>query len=208
MTVQAIGISISEEAPRKLVHQRGKASHCAFLGKSRKQEEGFYVESSQISCPLARYQLGLDPPEEKTRTMLINALLRWEDMKDGETAKRFLEGLSVLPFREKKHITYLPLSREEEALQDPEPDVVILIGTAREIFELALKNTYQTGAGIEARMAAVGAICGECTAFPLVKNRANISVGCEGSRREVDLKEEELFMAMPFWKYRELEKKP
>jgi len=87
------------------------------------------------------------------------------------------------------------------------PDVVVLIGTAEEVFEMVLKNTQITGERITSSMSGVGAMCGECTVLPLVTGKPNVSVGCGGSRRGVALGEGELFLAMPFDTFEKLETK-
>lgn len=50
---------------------------------------------------------------------------------------------------------------------------------------------------INASLSGIGVACGECTAYPLVTGKVNVSVGCNGSRPGVGLKQGELFLAFP-----------
>jgi len=68
---------------------------------------------------------------------------------------------------------------------------------ADEIKNLVQESCARTGERIEASLSGIGAACGECTAYPLVVGRANISVGCNGSRPGVGLKNKELLFALP-----------
>ena len=163
------------------------------MGRAR-QGERFFVHANQaVSCPLARHYLGLEAPEGEAREALIQRLVEgWDEVEHLRTAERFLEGFPTLPFAEECFISYFPISEAS-----PEPDIVVVVGSVEEIYLLVKKNTYQTGERILSTGSGIGAICGECTSYPLKTGKANISVGCDGSRREVGLENGELFFAVP-----------
>jgi len=205
MSPEFIGITLSETAPTGLYRQSSRGRHCEFAGKARKGK-AFLVVSTSISCPLARYYLGLDPPEGETMEQLIRALMAWKDAKDRETAGRFLESLPVLAYPGKRYILYVPIApgSEENGTLDVRPDVVVMIGTTEEVLEIVRRNTFLTGERVASTISGIGALCGECTAYPLATGKMNVSVGCEGSRCCMGLKNGEMLLAMPFETYRRL----
>jgi len=70
-----------------------------------------------------------------------------------------------------------------------------------EAMEQLLAITTATGMSCEGQVGGLGAMCGECTATPLLTNKATLSPGCPGSRREAFLAEDELFLSMPYQLY-------
>jgi uncharacterized protein (DUF169 family) len=75
--------------------------------------------------------------------------------------------------------------------------VIIKVGTADEIMSIIQRFSALTGMRVSASLSGIGAACGECTAYPLVTGRENVSLGCYGSRPGVGLKEGELLLAFP-----------
>lgn len=57
------------------------------------------------------------------------------------------------------------------------------------------KFSSLTGYRINASLSGIGAACGECTVYPLITGKENVSLGCYGSRPGVNLKEDELLLA-------------
>jgi len=71
-----IGIRIVDEIPHGVGRTRAPRTHCEFVGLARKGRK-FYADACDISCPLARYYLGLDPPNEETMEKLKHTLVGW-----------------------------------------------------------------------------------------------------------------------------------
>ena len=93
-----------------------------------------------------------------------------------------------------------PLARYNPGLG--EPDDIFMHELARTLVDwddaLKIGNfTSLTGESIEGPISGVGAMCGECTAYPIHTGKPNVSLGCTGSRPAVKLKHDELFFALP-----------
>ena len=194
-----IGIALLDHTPQGIERIASPGRHCTFIGRARKGEI-LWACGEDFTCPLARYNLGIDPPDESTTetltVTLAETLVSWGDVRDLETAHRFIAGLSPLPVSERTFI-YAPLDKMPVS-----PDLVLLILNPREAFKHVLALTRMTGEISGGHVSGVGALCGECTALPLHTRRAAISVGCEGSRREASLAPKELFLAIPYSLYR------
>ena len=67
---------------------------------------------------------------------------------------------------------------------------------------MKLINTRLTGQRTQGIASGVGGMCGECTAIPLMTGRANISLGCGGSRPNARLNPDQLLLALPISTYR------
>ena len=88
-------------------------------------------------------------------------------------------------------------SGSEHRGRTPEPDVVIEVASPDRVFHRLLKNTRTSGKRASANMSGVGAVCGECTALPMISGKTNISVGCGGSRRRAFPGECDMLLALP-----------
>lgn len=183
-----VGISFREEKPSGILRLSSNDKHCHFIGKA-KRGEAFYISAENISCPLARFYLGIGLKDLKE---LSRTLVSWNDAIDEKV------GLSYLSFairfkKSKGYIIYFAYP-----YQELKPDVIIKIDSPDQIMFTIQKFSSLTGVRINASLSGIGAACGECTVYPLVTRKANVSVGCYGSRPGVGLEKEELFLAAPF----------
>jgi len=192
---EKIGIALLDQIPQGIERVASSGRHCTFIGRARKGEI-LWACGEDFTCPLARFNLGIDPPDESTMEKLVATLIGWGDVRDLETAHRFIAGLSPLPVSRRTFI-YAPLDR-----MPVPPDLVLLILNPEEVFRHVLSITASTGERSDGLVGGIGALCGECTALPLQTKKAAISVGCDGSRREAFLSPKEMFLAIPYSLYR------
>ena len=190
-----LGLAILDHLPLGVRHSEACGRHCAFVGQAR-QGESVWAAGAQITCPLARFNLGLDPSNQEVITALARVIVDWNAAKDLETAHRFIHSLTPLPFGERVFV-YGPLF----ALPFP-PDLVLLVLRPKEAMERVLAMTTTMGMLSGGEVGGLGAMCGECTAIPLLTNKATLSPGSPASRREAFLAEDELLLSMPYQLYR------
>ena len=186
-----IGIKIRDTKPNNMDRVKGRCEHCSFVGLARSGQR-FYAQNEDISCSLARYNLGLDDPTEATMRTLARTLVGWADAETEEIGLKYLRGRLKLPYGE-KYILYFPMPD-----RDYEPDVVVLIGPPSKLMAKVRETTYRTGVPADGFSSGVGAMCGECTAYPILTGKTNISLGCTGSRPRTKLKPDEMFLAIPY----------
>jgi len=143
------------------------------VGKARKGQS-LYAENGDITCPLARYNLGLE--RFKNLQELAKILVEWGDAIDEEKALKYLKSLSPLPYSQ-KFIVYFPYPHPTLI-----PQILVMIGNPEQIMPLTREYTAIS----------------ECTSIPLSNGKPNLSVGCGGSRPGVKLLPEEMFLAFSY----------
>lgn len=189
--VNKIGIKVVKNRPTILKRTKEAMEHCALVGVARNGNR-FYAQNEDISCPLARYNLGLEEPNDENLRALAKTLVGWDDAKTEEIGLKYLKSRKIFPY-ERKYILYFPMPDD-----DYEPDVVIEILKPDEIMEKVREMTYLTGESVNCSSSGVGAMCGECTAFPILTGKPNVSLGCTGSRPRAKLRPDEMFLALSY----------
>jgi len=182
-----VGISFLQNPPTSLHQLPTKDKHCHFIGRAR-ESEPFYVPAGYISCPLARFHLGIDKPDLKN---LAETLVGWTDAVDQDTGLRFLKSAYRVnkPY---KYISYFCYPKK-----GLNPDVMIRICNPEETQQIVQRYSSLTGERVNSPISGIGAACGECTAYVLMTGLPTVSVGCNGSRPGINLRDEELLVAAP-----------
>ena len=188
--INTIGIAVLDHLPLGIEHVAAPGRHCTFVGQAR-QGQAVWASDEDITCPLARFTLGLDPPDAETVGRVSATLVEWSAAKDAETAGRFLSSLLRLPFGSRVFVYGPP-----EAIPFP-ADLVLRVVRPEEAMRRLHDLAAATGELAEGRTGGIGALCGDCTALVLVLGRAALSAGCPGSRREAFLDQDELFLSFP-----------
>jgi len=173
-----LGIQFLEEAEQTV---RGEEKFCAWAQMAR-EGTTLYLREENISCPLARYNLGYD----EYTSELARTLVRWGDVANEKAAERFLK---------ESHRLNAPgvilLSTELKT-----PHIIVHFGTPGEIKDEIGKFSYTKGEWIRGYVSGIGAMCGELTAVPWATRAPNVSAGCGGSRKRV-FKKYEAAIAFP-----------
>jgi len=201
--VDEVGLVISATKPVGLLRVTSPERHCSFVGFAR-EGRTFYAQNEDISCPLARFNLGLGEVTPERLGELAKTLVGWSDAQNEEVALRYLKSATTLDVSE-KYICYFPVENSKHALEQSEAmvlDVVVKVGSPEEFMPLIRTITRLTGRRIQGVASGVGAMCGECTAIPMVTGRPNISLGCGGSRPHARLAPDQMLLAMPIDVYR------
>jgi uncharacterized protein (DUF169 family) len=201
--VDEVGLVISATKPVGLSRVTSPEHHCSFVGFAR-GGRAFYAQNEDISCPLARFNLGLDQVTPERLGELARTLVGWSDAQNEEIALRYLKSAVTIDASE-KYICYFPMENSKHALERSEgmvPDVVVKMGSPAEFMPLIRTITRLTGRRTQGVASGVGAMCGECTAIPMVTGEPNISLGCGGSRPHARLAPDQLLLALPMEHYR------
>ncbi len=185
----AIGIAILDRVPCGIARVAAPASHCAFAGLARDGAQ-VWAASEDIACPIARHILGCELSGEGLERAAA-AFVASTLAPDREAALRFAHGFRTLDPRRRVFVYFpwddAPLPADVGVWFLP-PDVAMM--------RLRALITA-TGERAEVRTGGSAAMCGDCTASPLVTGRAALSAGCPGSRRELRLDREHVLLAVP-----------
>ena len=160
-----------------------KIRHCEMV---RKASNGFkfYSTINEQLCLGGAGAIGLrDMPEKLANGEKYFSLGRFKDL---ETAKKLTSKLSIV---EDIHwgILYAPL---DEA--DFEADIVEIISEPVTGMKLAQSIVYETGDKIIPSFAGIQSLCGDAFANPYISDGINFTLGCDGSRKAADIKDNEM----------------
>ena len=185
-----IGIKITTEKPEGIGRIDGRRSHCGMVAIARRGKI-FYAEPEDYSCSLARFNLGMQQINERFLKSLKEQVVRWKHAETVDLAAKYLECARCLPVK-KKYIIYFPWNN----VNDINADVVICIGTPKEIMGVVHGIVQKTGERLDVNVSGVSATCSESTAIPLITKKPNVSLGCCGTRAFGGLGDDEILIGL------------
>ena len=164
-----------------------KLRHCAMVQKAA-QGATFYATVEEESCKGGAGAIGLMKMPEKVNTgEMYHSLGRFSTLG---ASKRTVNAIpKIEPIM--NAIAYAPL---ETAPYDP--DVVVIICNPQQAMQLAQAIVYTLGGRIEADFAGVQSICADAVAGPYTTKKPNITLGCSGSRKNADIKPDEVIFGL------------
>ena len=160
-----------------------KVRHCEMVRKASLGER-FYSTIEEQTCLGGAGAIGLrDMPPKLASGEKYFELGRFKDL---ETAKAATEKLSVIKERY-WGIVYSPL---DEATFTP--DVVLIITEPVGGMKLAQSIVYSSGDKVNPNFAGIQSLCGDALANPFITDGVNFTLGCDGSRKAADIKDNEM----------------
>ncbi|MBP2031259.1 uncharacterized protein (DUF169 family) [Methanohalophilus levihalophilus] len=141
--------------------------YCEMVRKSAALGTTFTATVDEMSCASAEVSLGFTEPSY------------------GEVYPR------VKP-ADTKQITVSPLDKTEF-----EPDAVVVVGSSAKLMRIAATLAKVEGGMIASKFKGEFAVCGECTAIPVMENKTNLSMLCSGARMFSDYRSDELAFGFP-----------
>ena len=160
-----------------------KIRHCEMVKKASLGDK-FYSTLEEQMCLGGAGAIGLrDMPPKLASGEKYLSLGRFKDLK---TAKNLTSKLSMVEERN-WGIIYAPL---DEA--DFEADVIEIITEPVGGMKLAQSIVYATGEKIEPSFAGIQSLCGDAFANPYINKGINFTLGCDGSRKAADIKNNEM----------------
>ena len=176
-------INSEEEVPEGIPLIDEKTRHCEMIKKASFGAK-FYSTWEEQTCKGGAGALGLgDMPPKLASGEKYFELGRFKDL---EVAKKTVEKLSIIP---EKHwaIVYAPL--EESNF---EADVVVLIAQPVAAMKIAQSLVFTLGDKVRPNFAGIQSLCRDAVSYPYIEKDANITVGCDGSRKATKVLDEEL----------------
>ena len=164
-----------------------KFKHCEMVRKASLGDK-FYSTIEEQKCLGGAGAIGLrDMPDRLASGEKYFSLGRFQDL---ETAKNLTSKLSII-----KDISwgiiYAPL---DEA--DFEADIIQIITEPVGGMKLAQSIVYKTGEKIEPSFAGIQSLCGDAFANPYLSDGINFTLGCDGSRKSADIKDNEMIVGI------------
>ncbi len=160
-----------------------KVRHCEMVRKASLGER-FYSTIEEQTCLGGAGAIGLrDMPPKLASGEKYFELGRFKDL---ETAKAATEKLSVIKERY-WGIVYSPL---DESIFTP--DVVLIITEPVGGMKLAQSIVYSSGDKVNPNFAGIQSLCGDALVNPFITGGVNFTLGCDGSRKAADIKDNEM----------------
>ena len=172
-----------------------KIRHCEMVRKASLGAK-FYSTLEEQMCLGGAGAIGLrDMPPKLANGEKYFSLGRFQDL---ETAKKLTGKLSIVEERS-WGIIYAPL---DEA--DFEADVIQVITEPVGGMILAQSIVYKTGEKINPSFAGIQSLCGDAFANPYISDGVNFTLGCDGSRKAADIKDNEMTVGISAAKIEEV----
>ena len=159
----------------------GQGTFCYWVDRARKGHD-VYIAEANIDCRLARFKLGY----EQDIPFIADVLVQWNDATTLENGTKYLEHTITL--------SGSPIIHLAQSLEDP--DVIMYIGTPEAVMNLVRAYSRKTGKRVKGYLSALGAVCGELCAVPMVTQEPSLSICCGGSRKRL-FKNNEIAVAFP-----------
>jgi len=176
-----------EDIPENVSKINNKLRHCEMVKKASLGDI-FYATSEEQLCKGGSAALGLEEIPKKIQSgEFYFELGRFKSIG---SAKRTLDKIPKIDLNS-YGIIYSPLE-----LADWEVDVIVLIANPKQAMEVSQSLVYTLGGRVEADFSGIQSVCADAVAGPFNNQRANISLGCSGSRKFAKIKDEELIIGL------------
>ena len=172
-----------------------KIRHCEMVRKASLGSK-FYSTIEEQLCLGGAGAIGLrEMPEKLANGEKYYSLGRFKDL---ETAKKLTSKLSII---KDIHwgIVYAPL---DEA--NFEADVIEIITEPVGGMKLAQSIVYTAGEKINPSFAGIQSLCGDAFSNPYIEKGINFTLGCDGSRKAADIKDNEMAVGISKYKIEEV----
>lgn len=177
----------SEDIPKNIDKIQEKIRHCEMVQKASKGEI-FYSTSEEQLCKGGSSAIGLEKiPEKIASGEFYYGLGRFKSLG---SAKRTLDSIPKIDL-DSYAIIYSPLEKADFL-----PDVVVIIANPVQAMKISQAIVYTLGGRLEADFSGIQSVCADAVAGPFINKRPNITLGCSGSRKSADIKDDELIIGL------------
>jgi len=75
--------------------------------------------------------------------------------------------------------------------------VILIITNPKQVMELSQALLHKNGGRVNASFAGKQSVCADGVAYPYISGEAGVTVGCSGSRKYTEIKEDEMIISIP-----------
>jgi uncharacterized protein (DUF169 family) len=176
-----------EDLPEGIPKIEENIRHCEMVQKAS-QGNAFYATAEEQMCKGGAAAVGLQEAPEKVKTGEF--YLSTGRFSSIGAAKRTMDAIPKIdPIM--YALVYAPL---ETANFDP--DVIVIIASPAQAMKLAQALVYTLGGRVEADFSGIQSICADAVAGPFLRKTANFTLGCTGSRKFADIKDDEVIVGL------------
>ena len=171
--------------------------HCEMIQMARLERKKLYATADKHLCKGGAYAIGVfkNPPEPLATGKLY---VKLGNYKDEEGAKKTVDAIPKV--EEEVYATvYAPLDETDFI-----PDSVVFIGEPLYALRLVQAILYHKGGRFQADFAGIQSLCADAVAAVYTRKAPNLTLGCNGSRKYAGIKPEEVVVAFPVEKLKDI----
>lgn len=180
----------NEELPSGIPRIGENIRHCQMVDSVRRKGFQFYSVLEDHMCKGGAAVMGLSEMGEKLKTGEVYYHLNHFESMDA--AKSTMEKVPRVPANSVKAVVYSPIEKITF-----KPDVILIITTPKQVMELSQALLHKNGGRVNASFAGKQSICADGVAYPYLSGEAGVTIGCSGSRKYTEIKDDEMIMSIP-----------
>lgn len=180
----------NESLPSDIARIGENTRHCQMVDNVRRKGSQFYSLLDDHMCKGGAAVMGLTEMGEKLKTGEVYYHLNHFGSLDA--AKSTMEKVPRVAGNSVKAVVYSPLEKTTF-----KPDVVLIITTPKQVMELSQALLHKNGGRVNASFAGKQSVCADGVAYPYLSGEAGVTIGCSGSRKYTEIKEDEMIMSIP-----------
>ncbi len=180
----------NEELPVGIPRIGENTRHCQMVDSVRRKGSQFYAVLEDHMCKGGAAVMGLSEMGEKLKTGEVYYHLN--HFRSMDAAKSTMEKVPRVPPHSVKAVVYSPLEKTTF-----KPDVILIITNPKQVMELSQALLHKEGGRVNASFAGKQSVCADGVAYPYLSGEAGVTVGCSGSRKYTEIKEDEMIISIP-----------
>ncbi|HTX61677.1 MAG TPA: DUF169 domain-containing protein [Methanobacterium sp.] len=186
-----VAIKWSVKEPRNITREKGKSRFCTKLDKAM-HGEIFYATEEEEECMGGLRYSGLKNPREFPKNVQSGAFLVPAGVyKSIPAVQRSWRNNPAVEPEIFKAVIFAPLEKAEF-----DADVIFIVCNSEQAMLILHANAYDSGShGLGADS---GPICSSMAAAPYLTGKVTYGFGDIGSRRNMEIKPEEVMISIPF----------
>jgi uncharacterized protein (DUF169 family) len=182
-------VKSAAEIPQGYSKVPEKSRHCQFVQDARLKGMKGYATKDEHLCKGGAGVLGIEPIPASVANG--NTYYKLGNFKTEEGA---LETVTAIPKSSEQHYAsvYSPLETAEF-----EPDVVVIIATPRQALRLTQAYLNAKGGRFTGDFSGIQSVCADAVVAVRERGVPNMTLGCNGSRKNSGIAEDEVIMGLP-----------
>lgn len=166
-----------------------KSRHCQFVQDARLKGMKGYATRDEHLCKGGAGVMGIEPLPEAVASGKM-----YHNLGNFKTAEGALDTVAAIPKCEEDNYAsvYSPLESAEF-----DPDVVVIVATPRQALRLSQAYLHSTGGRISSDYSGIQSICADAVVAVRQRGIPNMTLGCNGSRKNSGIAEDEVILGIP-----------
>lgn len=166
-----------------------KSRHCQFVQDARLKGTAGYATAEEHMCKGGAGVMGVGPLPEH----LANGST-YHKLGNFKTAEGALETVAAMPKSTEKFYASVYAPLETAAF---EPDVVVIVATPRQALRLTQASLHAHGGRVSSDYSGIQSICADAVVAVIQRGVPNMTLGCNGSRKNSGIAEDEVILGIP-----------